>query len=344
MRKIVLENTFGLENLGVVTCDRPEPGHGQVCVRIGAVSLNYRDLLFIEGEYNPKAPLPAVPVSDCAGVVASVGPGVSDLKPGDRVVNVFMEDWTGGEARPGLLGGSRGGGGGGRKDGVLAEYGLFGETALLPVPDHLSLAEAACLPCAGITAWSAVACQDVVKPGAAVLVQGTGGVALFALQFARLMGARTALISSSDEKLGAIRDLHPDHVLNYRETPRWAKPARTALAPDGFDLVVEIGGETTLEQSLRAVRVGGTIAMIGVVSGAIAPLNLPLAVMRQVRLQGVTVGSRAAMQDMLRAIAAHALRPRIQEVLPFERYRDAFALMKAGGHIGKIVIAVDPTL
>lgn len=341
MRKAVLGNAFGLDNLALVECDRPQPGHGEVCVRIGAVSLNYRDLLFVEGTYNPKAPLPAVPVSDCAGVVEAVGPGVADLKVGDRVVNVFMEDWPGGPAAPGLLSGSRGGG---DKDGCLAEYVLFDERALLRVPDYLSLNEAACLPCAAITAWSAVACQDVVKPGASVLVQGTGGVALFALQFAKLMGARVALVSSSDEKLAAVSDLKPDYGLNYGDEPRWAKPAREALAPDGFDLIVEVGGGTTLEQSLRAVRVGGTVAMIGVLSGATAPLNLPLAVMRQVRLQGVTVGSRAAMKDMLAAIDVHQVHPRIHEVVPFERYREAFELMKAGGHVGKIVVAVDPTL
>lgn len=341
MRKVVLQKAFGLENLVLTECDRPQPGHGEVSVRIGAVSLNYRDLIFVEGTYNPKAPLPAVAVSDCAGVVDAIGPGVTDLKVGDRVVNVFMEDWVGGDAGPGLLSGSRGGG---DKDGCLADYVLFDESALLRVPDHLSLNEAASLPCAAITAWSAVAGQDVVKPGASVLIQGTGGVALFALQFARLMGARAVVVSSSDEKLAAIVDLKPDHVLNYRDEPRWAKPARAAIAPDGFDLVVEVGGEATLEQSLRAVRVGGTVAMIGVLSGATAPLNLPLAVMRQVRLQGVTVGSRAAMKDMLAAIDVHGLRPRLHEVVPFERYRDAFELMRAGGHIGKIVIAVDPSL
>ncbi|AXS39300.1 NAD(P)-dependent alcohol dehydrogenase [Breoghania sp. L-A4] len=338
MRKLVLENTFGFDGLSLVACDEPAPGHGQVCVRVGAVSLNYRDLLFVEGSYNPRARLPAVPVSDCAGVVTSVGPGVVDLKPGDRVVNLFMENWAGGTAAPGLLSGSRGGG---DKEGVAAEFVCFDESALLPVPDHLSLAEAACLPCAAITAWSAVADAETVKPGAAVLVQGSGGVALFALQFARIMGARTVLVSSSNEKLESVAHLQPDHVINYQETPAWAKPARAALAPDGFDLVVEIGGAATLEQSLRAVRVGGTVAMIGVVSGATAPLNLPLAVMRQVRLQGVTVGSRAAMADMLRAIEVHGLRPHIHAIVPLEDHRQAFALMKAGGHTGKIVMSLE---
>lgn len=341
MRKVVLDGGFGLDNLAMTSGEHPEPGHGQVSVRVGAASLNYRDLLFAEGAYNPKARLPAVPLSDCAGVVEAVGPGVTSLKPGDRVVNVFMEGWAGGEAGPGLLTGSRGGG---DKDGVLAECVLFDAGALLRVPDHLSLAEAACLPCAAITAWSAVADQPVVKPGAAVLVQGTGGVALFALQFAKLMGARTALVSSSDEKLAAVGDLAPDLILNYRREPQWSKAARSALAPDGFDLVVELGGEATLEQSLRAVRVGGTIAMIGVLSGAVAPLNLPLAVMRQVRLQGVTVGSRAAMQEMLRAIEAHRLHPRIHDTLPFGAFRDAYEVMRDGGHVGKIVIAVDPEI
>ncbi|PTW62435.1 NADPH:quinone reductase-like Zn-dependent oxidoreductase [Breoghania corrubedonensis] len=337
MRTLELSGGFSPANLSIVERERPKPGPGQVLVRVVAVSLNYRDHLFVSGKYDPRAALPAVPASDCAGIVEETGKGVSRFRQGDRVINLFMEDWPSGPARREFLEGSRGAGG---KPGVLSEYVVFDAAALLPVPAQLSLKEAACLPCAGLTAWCALFAGGAMKPGATVVIQGTGGVALFALQFARMAGARTALLSSSDEKLAQVSDLGADVSINYLREPDWSKSARAALAADGVDLVVELGGEKTLAQSLRAVRVGGTLAMIGVLSGPVAPLPLPLVVMRQIRLQGVTVGSRTDMEAMLAAIATHGLRPRIHQVFPFEAHAAAFDMLGRGGHVGKIVISL----
>ena len=338
MRALELAGGFGPAGLVIVEKERPRPGPGQVLVRVGAVSLNFRDHLFVSGKYDPRAALPAVPASDCSGIVEETGPGVAGFRPGDRVVNLFMEAWPSGPARRAFLEGSRGAGG---KPGVLADHVVFDAAALLPVPDHLSLAEAACLPCAGLTAWCAIFADGMPRPGGTVVVQGTGGVALFALQFAKMAGARVALLSSSDDKLAQVADLGADVTVNYAREPDWSKPVRAALGADGVDLVVELGGEKTLAQSLRAVRVGGTVAMIGVLSGPVAPVPLPLVVMRQVRLQGVTVGSRTDMEAMLAAISLHGLHPRIHRVFPFQDHAAAFELLGGGGHVGKIVISLD---
>lgn len=337
VRAVELSDGFGLDNLHLAGRRAPVPGWGEVAVRIAAVSLNYRDHLLVAGVYNPRQRLPVVPCSDAAGVVESVGPGVTRWQPGDRVVSLFMPNWSGGPPDAAALAGTRGGPHG---DGVLAEAALFREDALLPVPEGLELAEAATLPCAGVTAWSAVIKHGAARPGTTVVVQGTGGVALFAAQFARAAGARVALMSSSDEKLAKLADIGADVTLNYRTTPEWGKAVRAAFGVEGVDLVIEIGGAETLEQSLRAVRAGGTIALIGVVSGPAPRLDLPLAVMREVRLQGVTVGSRQDALAMHAGVASHAIRPVISHRVPLEDCREAFALMAAGGHIGKIVIDV----
>ena len=300
--------------------------------------MNYRDVLLVEGVYNPRQALPVVPVTDAAGVVESVGEGVTRFAPGDRVVNLFVEGWTAGDPDAATLATVRGGPGG---DGVLSDYTVFPESALFPVPEHLSLAQAATLPCAGLTAWSAVAEHGGLRPGGTVVIEGTGGVALFAMQFAQLAGARVLVTSSSDTKLEWIVDLGADVTVNYGEVPEWWRTVRDMLAPEGADLVVELGGAATLENALRAVRPGGTIALIGVLSGAHAPLNLPLAVMRQVRLQGITCGSHADMARMMAAIETHRLEPWVHEIFPLDRYQDAFKLMREGGHVGKIVIALD---
>ena len=223
---------------------------------------------------------------------------------------------------------------------MLREYALFPEHGLLRVPDYLSDAEAAALPCAGVTAWSAIVKLGGVAPGDVVLVQGTGGVALFALQFAKLMGATVILISSSDAKLARGRDFGADHLINYRREPDWSRSVKVLTDGRGADLVIEIGGAATLTQSIRAVRVGGTIAMIGVVGGgAASALPLPLVVMRQVRMQGVTLGSRCDFAAMLRACTAARLHPVLDsERFIFEQAPTAFARMAAGEHFGKIVI------
>ena len=338
MRAAVLDPGFGLDNLTIVSQPVPEPEPGEVLVRVKALSLNFRDWLLVGGIYNPKQTFPIIPCSDCAGVVEAIGAGVTNFRPGDRVVNLFMERWLAGPAEPAVFGGTRGAF---DQSGVLAEYVTFDEHTLLPAPDYLSFEEAACLPCAGLTAWSAIETTGHVKPGDSVVVQGTGGVAVFAAQFTRMAGARLALLSSSNDKIAALSYLEPDLAINYTETPDWDRAIRREFAKDGADLIIEVGGEKTIERSLRAVRIGGTLALIGVLSGAIAPVNLPLVVMRQVRLQGVTVGSRQDMADMIRALSTHKVKPHIHQVFAFDDYRAAFEQMSKGGQIGKIVISMD---
>lgn len=340
MRAWVLDGGFGLDHLQPVERPVPVPGPGQVLVRITAASLNFRDLLMVQGIYNPRQALPIVPGSDAAGVVAGIGPGVAGFAPGDRVVGAFFPDWPAG--RPSALRLSHSFGAFGH-DGVLCDYRLFEAGGLLRIPDALTDAEAACLPCAGVTAWSAVVKFGRTRPGDTLLVQGTGGVALFALQFAKAAGARVVVTSSSDDKLARALALGADHGINYRTTPDWGKAAvawvrQHDAAAEGLDHIVELGGADTLERSLRAVRVGGTLSLIGVLGGPMPQINLPLVVMRQVRLQGVTVGAVEDLRDMLAGMAAGGIRPAIDRAFAMDQVPDAFAHMAAGGHFGKIVV------
>jgi NADPH:quinone reductase-like Zn-dependent oxidoreductase len=336
MRAVELR-AFGVDQLTVVERPDPEPGPGQVLVRMRCASLNYRDQVVIAGGYGSQMRTPLVPLSDGAGEVVAVGPGVRELRVGQRVLTCFFQDWPAGPPTAAALRTSLGG----PLDGTLRELGCFPERGLLPVPDHLGWDEAAALPCAAVTAWNALAVLATTGPADTVLVQGTGGVSLFALQFAKLMGARVIATSSSDEKLERVRALGADHALNYARTPEWGKAARELTGGRGVDHVIEVGGAGTLPQSLRAVGPGGTISLIGVLAGARNELHLPHVFLPQVRLQGVVVGSRAAAADMLRAIAAHGLRP----VLDARRFTiddmgAALAHMAAGKHFGKIAIAV----
>jgi NADPH:quinone reductase-like Zn-dependent oxidoreductase len=336
MRVFAITDHFGLDQLVLSERPVPQPGPGQVLVRLTAATLNYRDLLVVEGTYNPRLRLPVIPVSDGAGVIEAVGAGATRFRPGDRVVSVFFQGWSEGEPTAEKLSTGLGA----NRDGVLCEYRLFDESGLLPIPDYLTDAEAAALPCAGVTAWSAMTRLGSVKPGDTVLVQGTGGVALFALQFAKLAGATVILTSSSDAKLARGKELGADHLINYRAEPNWSRPVKDLTDGRGADLVIEIGGAGTLERSIRAVRVGGTIAMIGVVAGAAASdVPLPLVVMREVRMQGVTLGSRADFEAMLRACTRARLHPVLDDRRSaFDEVPAAFARMKAGEHFGKIVI------
>jgi NADPH:quinone reductase-like Zn-dependent oxidoreductase len=336
VRAFEVRDQFGLDHLVLTQRPTPSPASGQVLVRMTAASLNYRDLLVVQGTYRPNLRLPLIPVSDGAGVVEAVGEGVRRFRPGDRVVPIFFQGWLDGEPTIDRLMTALGA----DLDGVLCEYRVFDEGGLLPTPNELTDAQVAALPCAGVTAWSAVVKLGGIRPGDTVLVQGTGGVALFALQFAKLIGARVILISSSDDKLARAQHLGADYLINYRAEPNWARPVKALTDGRGADLVIEIGGAGTLEQSIRAVRVGGTIAMIGVVTGAAAPaIPLPLVVMRQVRMQGVTLGSRADFSDLLRAISTAVLRLVLDEArFAFEDAPAAFARMAAGDHFGKIII------
>ena len=335
MRAYRIHDFAGLEAFRREELPTPKPGPGQALVRIHATSLNYRDLLVAKGLYSRHLPLPLVPLSDGAGEVVEVGPGVTRVKPGDRVAPIFMQAWIEGgpteEKAKSALGAAI--------DGVLAEFVVLGQDGLVPVPDHLSFEEAATLPCAAVTAWHALFGEGSIKPGDTVLVQGTGGVSLFALQFARMAGARVIATSSSDEKLERVRELGASDGINYKTTPDWDRRARELTGGRGVDHVVEVGGAGTLPRSLNAVRMGGRISQIGILSGAGEVNPIPI-LMKNVHVQGIFVGSRAMFEDMNRAIGLNQLRPVVDRIFDFDEARDALRHMESGAHFGKIVIRV----
>jgi NADPH:quinone reductase-like Zn-dependent oxidoreductase len=328
--------SFGVERLVSEELPQPHPGRGEVLVKVHAVSLNYRDLLMVRGHYNPKLPLPRIPCSDGAGEVIEVGEDVKTVKVGQRVAGIFMQNWLDGfptaERSRGALGGDI--------DGMLAEYVVLPPSGVVGIPEHLSFAEAATLPCAGVTAWNALTNAGQVTPGDVVLTQGTGGVSIFALQFAKMMGATVIGTSSSNEKLDRAKTLGMKAGLNYRQTPEWAKWVLRETDNRGADLIVEVGGAGTISQSLQAVRTGGTVAQIGVLSQSDQPLPIAPLLHRQVRLQGVYVGSRAHFEAMNRAIEASHLRPVVDKIFAFAQAREALLTMEKASHFGKIVIQV----
>ena len=337
MKVYEIQDGFGLDHLRVAERPDPTPGHGQVMVSMRAVSLNYRDILTVTGLYNPRQGLPLVPCSDGVGEVVAVGEGVSRFKLGDRIAAVFCQRWIGGaptyEKLRSTLGGPR--------DGTLAEWMLLDEDGAVLVPEHLSDEEAATLPCAGLTAWSALAEYGNVAPGDTVLVQGTGGVSIFALQFAQLLGAKVIVTSSSDDKLKRARKLGAWHEINYIDDSYWGKTARELTDGVGVDHVLDVGGGRTLEQSLRAIRIGGEISLVGVLSGAAADLNLVPIFMKNVRIQGIVVGSRDGFEAMNRAVAMHEMRPVVDRIFPFAEAREAFEFVMNGAHFGKVCIAIE---
>ena len=330
---------FSLDQMAIVERPDPVPGPGQALVRLRAASLNFRDLLTVQGKYNPKLKLPIIPCSDGAGEVMAVGTPanrVTRVRPGDRVSAIFAQRWIAGEPTRERLRSTLGG----PLDGTLAELAVYDQEGLVKVPDHLTDEEAATLPCAAVTAWTAL---EGITAGDTVLLQGTGGVSIFALQLARLLGARVIITSSSDEKLARARELDaPRQIegINYRDTPEWGAKVKELTGGAGVDLVVEVGGAGTLKQSLQSVRMGGTIALLGVLAGNTAEISLPLIFMQNVRVQGILVGHRESFEAMNRAIALHQLRPVIDRVFPLEEFRAAFEHMGAGGHLGKICIRI----
>jgi NADPH:quinone reductase-like Zn-dependent oxidoreductase len=314
-----------------------KPGPGQVLVRLRAASLNYRDLMIAKGIYNPRLKLPIIPLSDGAGEVVAAGDGASRFKAGDRVVACFAPAWLDGpptEAKGrSALGADAGG--------MLAEEVVLPEDGLLPIPAYLGFAKAATLPCAAVTAWNALVENGGIKPGDTVLVQGTGGVSLFALQFATLAGATVIATSSSDEKLARARALGASEGINYKTNPDWDKRVRELTGGQGVDLIVEVGGAGTLPKSVRAARLGGYIALIGVLSGG-GEFNPTSILMKSIRLQGIFVGSRRMFEDMLRAIEASQLQPVVDRVFPFDQAVDALKHLESGAHFGKVVIDFSP--
>ena len=332
MKVMQIQDSWSPDNIKLAERPTPEVGPGEVLLRMEAASLNYRDYVMACGGYGRRGgALPLVPCSDGAGRVIAVGPGVSRVAVGDLVCPIFAQTWWSGPFREahwtGTLGGPRAG--------VMQEFMALSQESVVRAPRHLDAVQAATLPCAAVTAWSAVVAHGRVKGGDVVLVQGTGGVSLFALLFAKMHGARVLATSSSDAKLERVRAMGADHVVNYRSNPDWHKAAREVTGGVGVDLVVEVAG--TLDAAVRAVRPNGTVALIGVLAGATAQLSLGAVVTQNIRLQGITVGSRELFEDMVRAMDLHGTEPPVDERrFAFEEVGDAIKALPAGQHFGKV--------
>jgi alcohol dehydrogenase len=336
--KAMVMGGLGLSNLALRDVPDPKPGPGQVLVRMKAASLNFRDLLTLDGKYGGMQKREdLILLSDGAGEIAEVGAGVREWKTGDRVVGCFFPFWQDGEAQEFLLRDAPGG----LADGVASQYRVFNADAILPIPSNLSFVEAATLPCAAITAWNAVRVAMKTGPEHVVLTQGTGGVSLFALQFAKAAGATVIATSSSDAKLQRLKALGADHVINYREDAEWGKTARKLNGGRGVDLVVEVGGAGTIKQSIRASKLGGTIAVIGVVAGPSLDFPLPLITMNMLHVVGVALGNRRQFSDMLRAIGHHGIKPVVDKVFPLAQLPEALTWLQGGNHVGKVCIEID---
>jgi len=328
-------SSFGIDSLQFIERPTPAPGPGEVLVGIRAVSLNYRDLMIVKGIYNPNMKLPRIPCSDGAGEVVAIGSGVTAWKPGDRVMGIFMQNWLDGPLTTAKARGALGG----DIDGMLSDYAVLKQEGLVAIPQHLSFQEAATLPCAAVTAWNALASTDL-KPGATVLIQGTGGVSIFALQFARLKGVRVLGISSSYEKLERASSMGLDSGMNYRDNAEWDRWAMDQTGGEGVDLVVEVGGAGTLARSLKAIRPGGTIAQVGVLAQNSDPMPTPLILHKLARIQGIYVGSRKDFLEMNKAIALTQMRP-VGEEFHWSHVREVLLRMDEASHFGKLVLTVN---
>lgn len=332
MRAWQINSNDGVDALECVERDCRDPGPGEVRVRVRASSVNYRDLATVRDPASRNLPLPRVPNSDAAGEVAAVGDGVDDLAVGDCVAGCFFQDWEDGPCSEPAMASALGG----ALDGVLAEEVVLRARGVVPVPSGLTFAEAATLPCAALTAWNALVGAARVKAGDTVLLLGTGGVSIFALQFAQLLGARVIMTSSSDDKLARAREMGAWRTVNYVARPDWEEDVLSLTGGRGVDAVVEVGGAGTLERSIAATRVAGTVVLIGVLTGG--QIN-PMMIMRKsIRLQGVYVGPRRMFRDMNRAVDAHGVRPVIHREFPFDSAPDAFHAMAGAGHFGKLVV------
>ena len=334
MRVFEIRSPDGIDDLYLADRPEPRPGPGEILVRLRASSLNYRDLMIVQNPVSRGISLPLIPNSDGAGEVVEVGPGVDRFKAGDRVAGTFFQRWISGpitaQAMASALGGAI--------DGVLAEYAVLQADGAVAVPDHLSFEEAATLPCAGLTAWHILVEMAGLAAGETVLVLGTGGVSIFALQFAVARGARAIVTSSSDEKLAHASELGAWATVNYRTNPDWEQEVAALTDGRGVDVVAEVGGGGTLEKSVAAVRIGGAIGLVGVLTGGRID---PTTVMRKsIRLQGIYVGSREMFENMNRTIAAERIKPVVDRCFPFDEARAAFHHMRGAGHFGKIVVTI----
>lgn len=324
----------GIESLRLETRALPEPGSGEVLVRMTAAAINHRDLGILAGAYPAKAKV--IPFSDGAGVVEAVGPGVSQWAAGDAVISSFYPDWESGPANAANHARSLGC----ETDGVLAEHAILPASALTYAPKTLDPTAAATLPCAGLTAWSALFTEGHLRAGETVLIQGTGGVAIFALQLARMAGAQAIVLTSDAAKADRARGLGADHIINYRETPEWAEAVLAATNGEGVNLIIELGGQDTLPQSLNCVKVGGRICIIGVLSGLVAPVPVPPILFRHIHLTGITVGHRSDLTALVRAVDANGLVPIVDASFDFADARDAYQALPQAKHFGKLVVTM----
>ncbi len=326
---------FGVSNL-ILRDDVPLPSPGPNEVRFAprSFSLNYRDLLVVNGAYNPRLALPCTPVSDGAGEVTAVGEGVTSWKIGDRAVTQFVVGWRKGPFRSEYTTTTLGTPG----PGLAADEVVLSEDALVPLPEGLDFAESSTLPIAALTAWSALRTEGKIEAGQSVLTLGTGGVSIFALLLGKALGARVLVTSSSDEKLARAKELGADDVINYRSNPKWEKEVLRLTEGKGVDLVVENGGVGTLSQSLRCVRGGGTIGMLGALTGLVGEVNIAPILMKRIRVAGIMVDSKSAFLDLLQFIKEKKIRPQIDSRLGFERLPEALSALESGNHFGKIVI------
>ena len=326
---------FGIENLALVERETPKPNANEVLVKFHAASLNYRDLMMIKGWYNPKLKTPLVPFSDGAGEVVEIGENVTKFKIGDRVTPIFMQGWIDGEvnfqkARTAL---------GGDLDGVLREFGTFDENGLVCIPEHFSYEEAATLPCAAVTAYHALFESGKLLANDTVLLQGTGGVSIFGLQFASHFGAKTIITSSSNEKLQRAKNLGADELINYKEREDWDKAVLELTEKRGVEHIVEVGGAGTMKKSVAAVKMGGHIAVIGVLSqgDGINPVSI---LQKSIKMHGIFVGSRQMFERMNQIIEQFHIKPVIDKVFEFDKVKDALKYMENGSHFGKIVVKI----
>jgi NADPH:quinone reductase-like Zn-dependent oxidoreductase len=335
MKTISLRNPASLANLYADTATTADPGPGEITVRLGAASLNFRDNLVVKGFFPVRDGL--IPLSDGAGEVVAVGAQVSEFGLGDKVVSTFHPNWLGGHIDRADLNNSPGG----PADGFACEFATRPYTHFTRAPAHLSLEHSATITCAGVTAWRAVVTDARIKPGDWVLIQGTGGVSLYALQLAKACGARVIATSSSPTKLEQLSRLGADYVINYQQDEKWGETAAQLTGGKGVDLVVEVGGPNTLGQSLIAARTGAHVAIIGAVAGFETDV-IPFAIVqaKRLRLQGVTVGSREDQLNLVRAMEAHTIQPVIDQVFPLENLAEAFIALQQGGHFGKIVVKI----
>jgi NADPH:quinone reductase-like Zn-dependent oxidoreductase len=334
MRAYEIVSGGGVDALALNDRQSPQPGTYEILVSLRASSINYRDLSTIEDPIARGIEFPRIPNSDGAGEVIGVGAGVSRFKTGDRVAGCFFQNWSDGrisaEAMASALGGAI--------DGVLAEQVVLSEAGVVHIPAHMSFEEASALPCAGLTAWNCLVEQGGLKAGNTALFLGTGGVSIIGLQIAKMMGARAIITSSSDEKLARAKDLGADEMINYRQNPAWEKQVLEMTNGSGVDVTIETGGGGTLEKTMEATRVGGTISLIGVLTDGM--IN-PTTVMRKsIRLQGVYVGNRRMFEDMNSAFALNKIHPVIDRTFDFDDARSAYHTMRAAGHFGKLVVKV----